>query len=162
MLGFNDRQTISTIELGTRRVTAQELLRAAEKLSVPIDYFTDPFRLDGEGRFSWRQSGVPSDRLSAYERRASRWIGAYRMLAELTGRKTRLLRPSLGLTRGSRFEHAIEAGERLTVEFGLGDTPAQRLGEAMEEEFGNPSAHGRSRRRHLGCCLPPTGVGRGC
>ena len=135
-LGFNDRQTTSTIELGTRRVTAQELLRAAEKLSVPVDYFTDPFRLNSEGRFSWRQSGVSSDRLSAYERRASSWIGAYRILAELLGRKTRLQRPSLGLTRGSRSKHAIEAGERLADEFRLGDIPAQRIGEAMEEKLG--------------------------
>ena len=40
LLGFNDRQTISTIELSTRRVTAQELLLAAEKLGVPLDYFS--------------------------------------------------------------------------------------------------------------------------
>lgn len=136
LLGFNDRQTISTIELSTRRVTAQELLLAAEKLGVPLDYFTDPFRLEGEGRFSWRQTGVPSDRLSAYERSASSWIGAYRMLAELVGRKTRLMRPSLGLTRGSRYEHAIEAGERLAGEFELGEVPAQRLAEAMEGALG--------------------------
>ena len=136
LLGFNDRQTISTIELGTRRVTAQELLLAADKLGVPLDYFTDPFRLDGEGRFSWRQTGVPSDRLSEYERSASSWIGAYRTLAELLGRKTRLMRPSLGLTRRSRYEDAAEAGERLAVEFELGDVPAQRLGEAMEEALG--------------------------
>ena len=56
LLGFNDRQTVSTIETGTRRVTAQELLLAMEKLGVPLEYFTDPFRLDGEGRFSRRQT----------------------------------------------------------------------------------------------------------
>ena len=95
LLGFNDRQTISTIEMGTRRVTAQELLLAAEKLDVPLEYFTDPFRLEGEGRFSWRQTGVPPERLVEYERIASRWIGAYRTLAPQAGRETRLMRPSL-------------------------------------------------------------------
>ncbi len=136
MLGFNDRQTVSTIETGIRRVTAQELLLATEQLGVPLEYFTDPFRLEGEARFSWRQSGVPSERLEEYERTASRWIAAYRRLAGQVGRETRLMRPSLGLTRRSRYEEAIEAGERFSVEFGLGDVPAARLADAMEEALG--------------------------
>ena len=136
LLGFNDRQTVSTIETGTRKVTAQELLLAAEKLGAPLEYFTDPFRLEGEGRFSWRQTGVPAERLSEYESRASRWIGAYRAIAAQVGVKTRLVRPSLGLTRRSRYEEAIEAGERFAVEFDLGEAPARRLGGAMEEALG--------------------------
>ncbi|MGH6919874.1 MAG: helix-turn-helix domain-containing protein, partial [Geminicoccaceae bacterium] len=56
--GFKDRQTLSAIETGERRVTAEELLRAIELFGVPLDTFTDPFLLLGEGRFSWRQSGV--------------------------------------------------------------------------------------------------------
>ena len=48
LLGFNDRQTVSTIETGMRKVTAQELLLAADKLGAPLEYFTDPFRLEGE------------------------------------------------------------------------------------------------------------------
>ena len=136
LLGFNDRQTISTIEMGTRRVTAQELLLAAEKLGVPVEYFTDPFRLEGEGRFSWRQTGVPPERLVEYERLASRWIGAYRTLAPQVGRETRLMRPSLGLTRRSRFEDAIQAGERFAAEFELGEVPGERLVEVMEGALG--------------------------
>ena len=136
LLGFNDRQTVSTIETGTRKVTAQELLLAAEKLGAPLEYFTDPFRLEGEGRFSWRQTGVPPERLSEYESRASCWIGAYRALAAQVGRKTRLVRPSLGLTRRSRYEDAIEAGERFAIEFDLGEVPAKRLAKTMEEALG--------------------------
>ena len=136
LLGFKDRQTVSTIETGIRRVTAQELILAAEKLGVPLEYFTDAFRLEGEGRFSWRQTGVPPERLSEYESRASRWIGAYRVLAAQVGRKTRLVRPSLCLTRRSRYEDAIEAGERFAIEFELGGVPARRLAGAMEEALG--------------------------
>ena len=136
LLGFNDRQTVSTIETGTRKVTAQELVLAAEKLGAPLEYFTDPFRLEGEGRFSWRQNGVPPERLNEYENRASLWIGAYRALAPRVGRETPLVRPSLGLTRRSRYEDAIEAGERFAVEFDLGDVPAKRLAGAMEEALG--------------------------
>ena len=136
LLGFKDRQTVSAIETGTRRVTAEELLLAMKTLGAPIEYFTDPFRLEGEGRFSWRQTGVPAERLNEYERRASQWIGAYRTLAAQVGRKTRLMRPSLGLSRRSRYEDAIEAGERFAAEFGLGDVPAEHLGEVMEEALG--------------------------
>jgi DNA-binding XRE family transcriptional regulator len=58
LFGFKDRQTVSAIETGERRVSAEELLTAIEKLGAPLDYFTNPFLLVGEGRFSWRQSGV--------------------------------------------------------------------------------------------------------
>src|SRR3979411_1612637 len=81
LFGFKDRQTVSAIETGERRVSAEELLLAVEKLGASLDYFTDPFRLDGEGRFSWRQTGLRPERLSAYEREAGRWIAAFRRIA---------------------------------------------------------------------------------
>ena len=37
MLGFNDRQTVSAIETGVRRVKAEELLLAARSLEVSLD-----------------------------------------------------------------------------------------------------------------------------
>jgi transcriptional regulator with XRE-family HTH domain len=52
--GFKDRQTVSAIETGERRMSSDELLLAVEKLGKPLDYFTDPFMLVGEGKFSWR------------------------------------------------------------------------------------------------------------
>ena len=88
---------------------------AAEKFGTPLEYFTEPYRLEGEGRFCWRQMGVSADRLIEYEGRASRWIAAYRTLAAQVG-KPPLVRPSLGLKRGSRYEDAIEAGERFAAE----------------------------------------------
>ena len=136
LFGFKDRQTVSAIETGERRVTAEELVIAVEKLGAPLDYFTDPFLLVGEGRFSWRQTDVGPQRLSAYERNAGRWIAAFRAIAPQVGRAAPLLRRSLGLTRHQRFEDAMEAGERFVAEFGLGDVPATRLVEVMERELG--------------------------
>lgn len=136
VFGFKDRQTVSAIETGERRVTAEELLVAVEKLGAPLDYFTDPFLLVGEGRFSWRQTDVGSQRLSAYERSAGRWIAAFRAIAPQVGRSAPLLRRALGLTRNQRFEDAMEAGERFVTEFKLGDVPATRLIEVMERELG--------------------------
>jgi Zn-dependent peptidase ImmA (M78 family)/DNA-binding XRE family transcriptional regulator len=136
LFGFKDRQTVSAIETGERRVTADELVIAVEKLGASLDYFTDPFLLVGEGRFSWRQTNVGPQRLNAYERSAGRWIAAFRAIAPQVGRAAPLLRRALGLQKGSRFEDAMEAGERFATEFELGDVPAKRLVEVMERELG--------------------------
>ncbi|MXY50164.1 MAG: ImmA/IrrE family metallo-endopeptidase [Gemmatimonadetes bacterium] len=136
LFGFSDRQTVSAIETGTRRVTAEELLLAVERLGAPLEYFTDPFLLAGDGRFSWRQTGVEVERLKACEQSAGRWIGAYRTLAPQVGYETPLMRRALGLTRRARFEDAMAAGERFVTEFDLGEVPAARLMEVMERELG--------------------------
>ena len=133
---FNDRQTVSAIETGVRRMTAEELLLAVERLGVPLDYFTDPFRLVGEGRFSWRQTNVRAEKLGEYERVASSWIAMFRTLAPRVGYETPLLRRVLNLTRHSRFEEAMLAGERFVVEFDLGKAPAKALRDVMERELG--------------------------
>jgi transcriptional regulator with XRE-family HTH domain/Zn-dependent peptidase ImmA (M78 family) len=136
LFGFKDRQTVSAIENGERRVSAEELLIAVEKLGAPLDYFTDPFLLVGEGKFSWRQTDVGPQRLTAYENSAGRWIAAFRAIAPQVGRAAPLLRRALGLTRHQSFEDAMEAGERFVAEFKLGEVPATRLIEVMERELG--------------------------
>ena len=136
LFGFKDRQTVSAIETGSRRVTAEELLLAVERLGAPLEYFTDPFLLAGEGRFSWRQTGVDAKRLKACEQSAGRWIGAFRTLAPQVGYKTPLMRRTLGLTRRALFEDSMAAGERFVIEFDLGEIPAVRLMEVMERELG--------------------------
>lgn len=136
LFGFKDRQTVSAIETGERRVTAEELVIAVEKLGASLDYFTDPFLLVGEGRFSWRQTNVGPQRLNAYERSAGRWIAAFRVIAPQVGHASPLLRRALGLHKYSRFEDAMDAGERFAAEFELGDVPATRLAEVMERKLG--------------------------
>lgn len=136
LFGVKDRQTVSAIETGERRVTAEEFMQAVEKLGAPLDYFTDPFLLVGEGRFSWRQTNVGAVRLNAYERSAGRWIAAFRTIAPEVGHASPLLRRALGLTRHSSFEDAMAAGERFVTEFKLGDIPAERLAQVMEHELG--------------------------
>ncbi len=136
IFGFKDRQTVSAIETGARRVTAGELVLAVERLGASLEYFTDPFLLAGEGRFSWRQTGVDAERLNTYERRAGRWIAAFRDLTPKVGLEAPLMRQALGLTRHSRYEDAMRAGERFAAAFELGDAPATRLADAMERELG--------------------------
>ena len=57
------------------------------------------------------------------------------MLAAQVGRQAPLMRRALGLNRLSRFEDAMEAGERFVAELDLGPVPALRLAAAMEEEI---------------------------
>ena len=135
IFGFRDRQTVSAIETGVRRLSADELVLAVEKLDVPLDYFTDPFLLIGEGRFSWRRDGADDAALDAYERKAGPWIAAYRTLAPKVGRDPPLLRRTLAFEPGAKFEDAARAGERFACEFGLGDAPAERLAGVMERDF---------------------------
>lgn len=134
--GFNDRQTVSAIETGERKVSAEELMRAAQIFGVQLDYFTDPFLLAGEGKFSWRQSGVNKSKLEDYEVDAGRLIAAFRTLGTEVGRKPPLLRHALALNKESQFAEASAAGERFAAEFNLGNVPATRLAEVMERELG--------------------------
>ena len=136
LFGFNDRQTVSAIETGIRGVAASELIQIVNKLNVPLDYFTDPFRLDGEGVFSWRQMGVGQIELGSYERTAGQWLGAYRSLAEQVGQRTPLMRRTLAISKHSSFEEAAHSGERFAEEFGLGSIPSQQLAKVMQDKFG--------------------------
>jgi Zn-dependent peptidase ImmA (M78 family) len=109
---------------------------AVQKLGAPLDYFTNPFVLAGEGKFSWRQSNVAIQRLDAFERSAGRWIAAQKVLAPQVGKPAPYLRRSLTLTAKSSFEDAMAAGERFAADFKLGPVPAARLADAMERELG--------------------------
>lgn len=138
-LGLRNRQTLSSIESGERKVTVDELLLAAEHLDEDLDYFTDPFRLVAEGSFCWRKAApdITDARLDRYEERAGRWLAMFRHLAPQVGRPLPLLASrKLGLGPYATFEAAIAAGERFAKEFRLGEKPAARLAEAMEKKLG--------------------------
>ena len=135
-MGFNDRQTISAIETGVRGLSAEDLIRAMGALDATLDDLTDPLRLIGEGRFSWRRRDVAAAVLEEYQDLAGRWIAAYRWLAPRVGKQPRLLRRTLPLTRRSRFEDAMAAGEGFRRQFDLGDAPGMRLAQVMEDRLG--------------------------
>ena len=138
-LGFPNRQTLSSIEAGDRKVTVDELLLAAEHLGEDIDYFTDPFRLVAEGSFCWRKAApdIAGEWLDRYEYQVGRWLAAFRHLAPQVDRPLPLLTyRKLGLGPRATFEAAMAAGERFAEEFGLGERPAERLAETMEKKLG--------------------------
>ena len=136
LLGIKDRQTVSAIENGARKVSADELLILIEKLNASLEFFTDPFMLVGEGKFSWRTSEPDLESLESFESKAGCWLAMFRELAMQTNYEFPLLRRRLGLTKSSTYEEAMRAGERFAAEFKLGDVPAARLREVMEKELG--------------------------
>lgn len=134
-LGFKDHQTLSAIELGERKLTADELVAAARHFDVRLDYFTDPFELAGEGKFSWRQkNAVPTD-LDVFEAKAGRWIAAFRHLSRLRGNPVNSVMRRVGVTRNSRYEDAQAEGDRIATLLKLGATPATQLLRALEDDM---------------------------
>ena len=110
-LGFNDRQTLSTIENGKRPITPSELVSAARFFGVSVDYFTDPFELAGEGAFSWRENNGDVGGLQEFQKRAGRWIATYRHLGRLRGVTVNSALIRVDLTAKSSYEAAAEQGE---------------------------------------------------
>lgn len=134
ILQLKDRQSISSLEAGTRRVSADELIRVVEHFKVPLEDISNPFLLFNKEGFSWRQTNVSEQDLNRFERLAGEWIGAYRALRTDQPTVRRLL-PNLGLTHRSTYEDAVAAGESVAEFLKLGDTPAFDLAQAIEEKF---------------------------
>jgi XRE family transcriptional regulator, fatty acid utilization regulator len=136
LLEVGSHQIVSQIETGERRLKADELLKIVGAFNVPLEVLTNPFLITGEGRFSWRQKDVPAATLDSYERRAGEWIGAYRSLRQENGERFPALQKRLPLEKTSNFEDAAQAAEALALEFNLGDAPAVRLPQVVEEDLG--------------------------
>ena len=134
-LGFKDRQTLTAIEAGQRQVTAEELVAVAEATGQDLDFFTDPYRLVGEGAFSYRAADTEEAELDIFEERAGNWLALWRQLGESRGEAASLLRPRLAINHSSTFEDAQAAGEAVGRDLQLGDVPAEKLVAALENKF---------------------------
>ncbi|TXM67203.1 ImmA/IrrE family metallo-endopeptidase [Methylobacterium sp. WL12] len=134
--GFRNHQTIAQIEGGQRKLSAEELVTAVQAFEVDLDYFTNPFLIVGEARFSWRRRAeLEATDLDAFEGKAGEWIGAYRELCVTTGCGLSPIVHRLNLTRFDSYEAAEAAGEGVAAFLKLGAVPSRRLAEAMQEEL---------------------------
>lgn len=135
-LGFKDRQTLQTIEAGKRTVSADELVAILEATGCDLDFFTDPFRLVEDGKFSFRARGAGEDGLIEFEDRAGRWVAFWRHQGRKQGIKVGPLRQGLQINAKSSYAEAAAVGEALWQEWQLGDVPAERLAECAETRLG--------------------------
>jgi len=134
-LGFRDRQTVSTIETGDRKVSAPELVKLADIFGVELPFFSDPYILVNEGRFSWRRNDLPEDDIAQFEEKAKGWLALYRHLSRLAEVPVNSLVPTLALDQESRFEEASAEGEAIARQFDLGPVPARRLEDALNKKL---------------------------
>ncbi|MDA3934203.1 MAG: XRE family transcriptional regulator [Gammaproteobacteria bacterium] len=134
-LGFNDRQTVSAIETGDRKVSAEELVRLADIFVVDMSVFSDPYTIFDGASFSWRRNEVPDTAIEQFEEQAKSWMALYRHLSRLAGKPVNSLIPNLGLTEKSSYEEAASAGELIANQFDLGDVPAAGLERMLVEEL---------------------------
>lgn len=134
--GFKNHQTVAQIEGGQRKLSAEELVLAVGAFGVDLDYFTNPFLIVGEARFSWRRrTELEATELDAFETTAGEWIGAYRELSVATGNALSPIVHRLNLTRFDSYEAAETAGEGVAGFLKLGAVPSQRLAEAMQQQL---------------------------
>jgi len=134
-LGFKDRQTIQAIESGQRRIAVEEMIRLLSVTKQTIDFFTDPFRLVGEGGFTFRAQECEESALEQFQERAGRWIALWRHFAAKGKKTPSPLRFRLAIDKNSSFEEAQAAGEALSALWKLGEVPAENLVTAAEEKL---------------------------
>jgi Zn-dependent peptidase ImmA (M78 family)/DNA-binding XRE family transcriptional regulator len=134
-LGFKDRQTLAAIESDQRRVSVPELMAIMKATGRDMEFFTDPFRIVGEGGFSYRASGTSDIEVEQFEEQAGKWLALWRYLGEKRGDAPSVLRPRLAINERSTFEEAQKAGEQVAAELKLGKVPANKLAEAVELKF---------------------------
>lgn len=138
-LGFADRQTLSAIENGNRRVQAAELVQLSQVLRRSIDWFIDPFVIAGEANFSWRVSKtLPDSTLEDFELHIGHVVGLFRHLRVVLKGPSKAITQILRLPQRATFEDAWEAGEAVTKELDLGLIPAELLAERVESRLAIP------------------------
>ena len=135
-LGLKDRQSVSSIEAGERKVTPEELLKAAEFMSKPIDFFTDPYVVAESSGFSYRATTLDANILKQFAANAERLISSQRRFRILLGETSSPIHSQLSITKSTSFNVATLCGERTAASWGLGPVPAKRLREVAEEKLG--------------------------
>jgi len=130
-----NRQALTDIESGDRKIAPAELAAAAEALGTTVFALTDPLQLGEEGRFSWRQAGANLQELDSFEFRAGQWIAAFRHFNKLQGVAINSAVHRLGIDITSSYEDATAQGEALAAKLELGEIPAEKLPSVLEEQL---------------------------
>lgn len=136
VLELKNRQSVSQIEKGERRIRPAELARLAQWLEVPVTYFTDRFEPTQEIAFSFRATRDDPEQQAAFEEQASRWLALFVELAKEQHAESRFLRRRLSLSERSSYEDAHAAAEEVGRELRLGEFPGTRLSEVLDGDLG--------------------------
>lgn len=130
-----DRQTISAIESGERKVSAEEIMRFIGVLGHSLEFFTDPDLVVEEAFFSYRAQKNPAD-IEIFEGKARKLIEANRRLRSVFGEAPPPVINGLrGLSKASPIETAEMYGYRFFVNWNLGECPAKKLRESISKFY---------------------------
>lgn len=125
--GFKDRQTLVALESGKRKLLAGELLKACQIFEKPLEFFTDPFHLFEEGRFTWHaKSPLTKTALNALNEKVGSYLALYRTLKTDTTSSS-VLEPRLILECEGDASQVIRAARALSKEWALNPVPADRV-----------------------------------
>ena len=120
-------------------VFPEALVRLSEVLERDIEFFIDPFVVEGEAAFSWRaDDAVPSKDLERFEHRVGGWVGMLRFLRKWNAGAGGPFGMTLRLGKESSFEDALAMGEAVVGHLKLGAVPAARLVERVESSLDIP------------------------
>jgi len=137
LLGFENRQVLSNIESGKRKLGVDELLKLMQLLRKELEYFTDPLRPVGE-QISWRADARAGDMVFACKSYVGGIVAAYRAFANQLGEPVRPPHIQLAVSKRSSLEEVANAAERLADNWNLAPVPAQSLPKAIEQRLGVP------------------------
>ena len=136
-LGFNDRQTLSTIENGQRTVSPDELVALTKILKQPLHYFTDPYVVTEKHALSYRAKLSAKGDVATFEAQVERLISVQRRFRELLGESVSPIHSQLAaVSRQSPLDFASFLGERTARAWQLGEVPAICLRDGIERELG--------------------------
>jgi Zn-dependent peptidase ImmA (M78 family)/transcriptional regulator with XRE-family HTH domain len=126
-LSFKDRQTLSNIEKGSRRITAEELVVVMKRLDRTLKYFTDPYQLEEDQPFSWRTSDKQV--ATGYEPVARNIVATYKRLSDLTQGNRSFIIPQLAVSEKSDYDDISAIADSLAKEWWEADgaVPAKEL-----------------------------------
>lgn len=133
-LGLKSRQILDNIETGIRKVTADELLAIMDALKKPLDFFTDPFLITSENVFSWRANREDIS-VDAYEAKMRNVVAAYCRFGDLLGESQPATAQVLRLSAIKTYEDASQTGQKIVEDWNLGDVPADRMKNAVQDEM---------------------------
>lgn len=136
-LGLRDRQSISAIEVGERKISPEELIKAADFLQKPLEFFTDPYVVAESNEFSYRAKILDRNVLDEFAQHAELLISAQRRFRNLLGEASSPVHSQISeITKSTPLNASALSGERTAAGWGLGSIPAQRLRDVAEEKLG--------------------------
>ena len=128
-LGFKDRQILSNIEKGIRKVKPDELGIIMEVLNKPLEYFSDPYQLPEGQLFSWRAKN--EEVIKEIEPKAKGVVSTYRRFAQITREGLTPIIPRLALTPKSSYEDVRTIAEQLVGFLELEKLPGHARAEVV-------------------------------